>query len=133
MANNIYKSGGTCFRYKALVGTGGVTKGQFVIVSSNTVVAATDGSACAGVALTTAASGAYVEVIYGPVIIKTTAASGVNFGHLDVCYIATATTVDTGATTNKSCGRVVETDPATAGTVYMLLHTPGLTDTHTHA
>lgn len=133
MANNIYKDGDTCCRYKGTIGTGGVTKGDFVKVSSNTIVAATDGTDCAGVALATYAANETGVVIYGPIIVKTTAATGVNLGLLDVCYLASATTVDAGSQNNKSCGRVVESDPATAGTVYMVLHTPGLTDTVTHA
>jgi hypothetical protein len=133
MANNIHNTGDTCFRFRATVGTGGVTKGHMVKISSNTIVAATDGAGIAGVALGTYADGAIGVFAYGPIVVKMTAASGVNFGHLDTCYVATSSTIDAGAQGNTSCGRVVYDDPATAGTVYMLLHTAGLTDTVTHA
>jgi hypothetical protein len=133
MANNIYKTGGTCFRFKALAGTGGVTKGYFVSISSNTVVNAAARATVAGIALTTAADGSWVEVIYGPVIVKGTAATSINFGHLDPVYMAASNELTTGTSGDKSCGRVVETDPPEAGTVYFVLHTPALTDTVTRA
>ena len=133
MANNIHTTGNTCFRFRGIVGTGGVTKGTLVKISSNTIVAASDGCEVAGVALSTYASGDIGVFAYGPIVIRIAAASGVNFAHLAECYVATASTVDAGAQGNKTCGRVVYDDPATAGTVYMLLHTPALTDTVTHA
>lgn len=125
----MYVISGGANRYEAIAGSGGVTAGTFVKWSSNTIVAATDGTGIAGMALNTAVAGAQVTVVAYPAVVRTTAASGVNFAPGDSAYIATTTTVDAGSQGNTPCGIVVNTDPATAGAVDLLIQTSDLTIT----
>jgi len=126
MAANIVQGGDS--RIKALAG-GTITSGDMLKWSSGTLVAATDGTAVAGVAIKGYTSGQTVTAIVGDgeTVIRMTAASGVDFATGAKCYVATATTVDAGSATNLCCGVVVNVDPSEAGKFDMVLWTPDST------
>lgn len=120
MASNIISGGER--RFEALAG-GSITSGNMVKWSSNTIVAATDGCNVAGIALESYSSGQTVVVIKAPAVVRLTLASGVDLATGDVVYAASATTVDAGSQNNNSCGRIVNFNPSTAGSVDVQLHT----------
>jgi len=126
MALNIVQGGDS--RVKGIAG-GTISSGDLLQWSSGTLIAATDGTSCAGVAMKSYTSGDAVVAIVGDgeTVIRISAASGVDFAMGAKCYIASATTVDAGSSTNLACGIVVNVDPSEAGNVDMCLWTPATT------
>lgn len=121
MAINIISGGDN--RFEAPAG-GTFSAGDPLKWSSNTLVVCTDGVQPCGWAVNDgsaaeAATGVNSVAVIEPAVIRITAASGVNFAPGDACYIASATTVDTGSQGNYRCGNVVNTNPSTAGEVEM--------------
>ena len=129
MALNIVQGGNS--RIKGISG-GTITSGDLLQWSSGTLIAATDGTACAGVAIKDYTSGDDVTAIVGDgnTVIRISAASGVDFAMGDKCYIYTATSIDAGSQNNLACGVVVNADPSEAGNVDMELFTPATTGTY---
>lgn len=126
MALNIVQGGNS--RVKGIAG-GTITSGDMLQWSAGTLIAATDGTSCAGVAIKDYSSGETVVAIKGDgaTVIRISAASGVDFGMGDKCYVYTATSVDAGSQNNLACGIVVNTDPSEAGNIDMELWTPATT------
>lgn len=111
---------------------GTVNYGEPVKISSGAIVVAGDGETVVGIALTSGVSGETIAVLVTGVV-QATAASGVNFAPADLVYLATSATLDAGSTGNKSVGAVVNTDPSTAGTVQIYLHSSIMNNQFTHA
>jgi len=102
-------------------------------ISSGTAIAATDGTACAGVALEDYASGDTAVLIVGDgtTQVRLAAASGYDPAPGDKVYVASSTTVDGGSQNNLCCGVIVNTDPSEAGVVEFVLWTPATTGQYT--
>lgn len=108
---------------------GTITSGTMLQISAGTLIAATDGTSCAGIALETYASGDTAVAIVGDgqTQVRLAAASGFDPAPGDKLYIASATTVDGGSSTNLCCGVCVNSDPSEAGVVEFVLWTPATT------
>ena len=118
MAVNIVNGG----EHRIELPAGGTfSAGDFLKISSNTVVVCTDGVQPCGIALNDGASTdtKNAVVILAPAVVRVTAGTGVNFAPGDACYVQSAQVVDTGSQGNYPCGYVVNTDPSTAGEVVM--------------
>lgn len=109
MANVVYSTNFKTVRMKC---SGTATAGYFVKVGTDGVENATDGTMAFGIAMESGTDGAYIGVAIGPVIIQTDLAGTFDPDVGDAVYIASGTTVDGGASTNISCGYVVDADPA---------------------
>jgi len=107
---------------KFVNGSTAVEEGDIVYISSNVLVEGAD-SCTAGVvgiaAEDIAASG--TGVVYTAGLFEGTADTGVNFDVGDKVYLASASKLDAGSSSDKPVGMVVEADPASAGTVQFLL------------
>lgn len=126
MANVIVTGGDSRIEMPA---GGSITSGTMLKISSGTLVAATDGTSCAGIALEDYSSGQTAVAIVGDgqTVVRLAAASGYDPAPGALVYIASSTTVDGGSSTNLACGCVVNTDPSEAGVCEFVLWTPATT------
>lgn len=108
---------------------GTVDAGEAVKTGATGVTECGDGDTMFGIALQSGASGDNIAVWFGG-IFEGKAAAGTDFGIGDRVYLAAqasgATRFDAGSATNLSAGIVVESDPASGGTITVLHDPQGL-------
>lgn len=97
--------------------TGTVAAGDPVTLGTNGVAKSTNGQTVFGFAAAAGVSGDIIAIYRGNGTYRGTADTGVDFANGDRVYIETNTTLSAGAATERSLGVVVDSDPASAGTV----------------
>ena len=108
---------------------GTVDAGEAVKIATTGATECGDGETMFGIALQSGVSGDTIAVWFGG-IFSGTAAAGVDFAIGDRVYLAAQasglTRFDTGSATNLSAGIIVETNPASAGEIFVLHDPQGL-------